>query len=153
MTEPNPTGTLSLANRDHALGEMIRAISAAQLPVPAMPKLRRAKGGEYSRQEFLREAEIAIALSQRPAATYMPGPLLAAIAEAGDTSWLRRARASAAEVGAVDGDSLRRPECFGSHLWLIVECWRVRAGASMPDPAVPSVMGVSRAAGLRRRRS
>ena len=44
MAEPNPTGTLSLANRDHALGEMIRAISAAQLPVPAMPKLRRAKG-------------------------------------------------------------------------------------------------------------
>ena len=75
--EPNPTGTLSLANRDHALGEMIRAISAAQLPVPAMPKLRRAKGGEYSRQEFLRGAEIATALSQRPAAAYMPGPLLA----------------------------------------------------------------------------
>eukprot|EP00937_MAST-01D_sp_MAST-1D-sp2_P002235 g2235.t1 len=87
---------------------MIRAISAAQLPVPTMPKLRWAKGGEYSRQEFLREAEVATALSQRPAATYMPGPLLAAIAEAGDTPWLQRARASATEVGAIDDGSLNQ---------------------------------------------
>eukprot|EP00937_MAST-01D_sp_MAST-1D-sp2_P005033 g5033.t1 len=65
---------------------MIKAMHAAQLPVPSMPKLRRAKGGDFCRQEFLREAELAMSLSQRPVATYLPGPLLEAMAEAGDTS-------------------------------------------------------------------
>eukprot|EP00937_MAST-01D_sp_MAST-1D-sp2_P005075 g5075.t1 len=87
---------------------IVKAMNAAQLPVPSMPKLRRAKGGDFCRQEFLREAELAISLSQRPVGTYMPGPILEAMAAAGDTSWLRRARATATEVGAIDKDSMCR---------------------------------------------
>ena len=53
MAESTPTRAIATAISSMQ-GEMIRAISAAQLPVPAMPKLRRAKGGDFSRQEFLR---------------------------------------------------------------------------------------------------
>eukprot|EP00937_MAST-01D_sp_MAST-1D-sp2_P005221 g5221.t1 len=74
MAESTPTKAIAKAIKNMH-GEMIRAISAAQLPVSTMPKLLRAKGGEFNRQEFLREAEVAIALSQRPAATYLPGPI------------------------------------------------------------------------------
>ena len=89
MAEPPTPATPGTAMVEAFTGisvGIVKAMNAAQLPVPSMPKLRRAKGGEFCRQEFLREAELAISLSQCPVDTYLPGPLLEAIAEAGDTS-------------------------------------------------------------------
>ena len=127
---------------------MIKAMNAAQLPVPSMPKLRRAKGGDFCRQEFLREAELAISLSQRPVATYLPGPILEAMSAAGDTSWLRRARATATEVGAIDKDSIRRfiyllavdADPTAATEWSMQE-------ATVPEPAAATVMAAQQLRG------
>ena len=75
LTPATPNTAMVEAFTGMSLG-FVKALNAAQLPVPSMPKLRRAKGGDFCRQEFLREAELAISLSQRPVGTYMPGPIL-----------------------------------------------------------------------------
>ena len=70
----------------------LMALTRCQLPVPTMPKLARAKDGTagFERAAFLRTAYSAIADSARPAESYLPGPLVAAIAASGGAAASRR---------------------------------------------------------------
>ena len=91
------------------------ALTRCQLPVPAMPKLARAKDGTagFERAAFLRTAYSAIADSARPAESYLPGPRSHAVQgsvahDRGRSHAPREGLASAAQQSGTGGKAWRR---------------------------------------------
>eukprot|EP00937_MAST-01D_sp_MAST-1D-sp2_P005593 g5593.t1 len=80
------------------INALVGALTASTMPAPQMPTSKKGKGGRYERQAFLREVQQVISLSSRPMGSYMPAPVLAAVAASGDKEFLRARKARAAKA-------------------------------------------------------
>ena len=85
------------------INALVGALTASTMPVPQMPTIKKGKDGRYERQAFLREVQQVISLSSRPMGSYMPAPVLAAVAASGDKEFLRKAKQAAKGVGPTLG--------------------------------------------------